>query len=473
MFSNRLNFMRLKGTYFNQPIRSPDGQNYSFILSSKLVFTSFLWVRIHARKYLRTTSETAVLAMLSEDQQHTALKKRVRINVRGARYETYEQTLARYPYTLLGSQAKRSRYYDPKSGEYNLDRDTVVFDAILFYYQSPGILAKPDHVPLDLFTSEVKFFEIEKDRIDPAFVPDEVKREEIPPRNLKEKIWQFLEDPQGSWGHWLANLSGLIIVLSLAAYCLETVPNMMMFSFGSEIQTNSSKNNISNQMREGEEEKGFWFTLEAFFTVWFTVEFLIRFLTAPSKLKFLRSCMAIIDLMAIVPFYITLYLNKNLEDVTSFIVLRVIRLVRILKLKRYSTSIKLLTDTIYESQDQLSSFYLCLVMNVILFSTAIYYAEGKGRNSTPFKSIPDAFWWALVTISSVGYGDQVPRTVGGKVVGSLCCFAGVLTVFCFSPVLFANFKKCWQRHFKEQAEIRTCTVKEGLAVFKHSTKRRF
>jgi predicted membrane protein len=126
---------------------------------------------------------------------------------------------------------------------------------------------------------------------------------------------------------------------------------------------------------------------------------------------------------------------------TSLAILRVIRLVRvfrIFKLSRHSKGLQILGMTLKASLRELGLLMFFLLIGVILFSSAIYYAEA-GSERSDFKSIPDAFWWAVVTMTTVGYGDMVPHEFWGKIVGSLCAIAGVLTLSLPVPVIVSNF----------------------------------
>ena len=377
----------------------------------------------------------------------SAPAERVVVNVSGLKFETLSETLEQYPTSLLGDVRKREAYYDEIRNEYFFDRNRPAFDAILFYYQSGGKLLRPPNVPMDVFADEIRFYELGEE------ILQRVEREEgyieeeepiLPEGKWQRRVWELFEFPDTSlWARIIAVISVFIITLSIVTFCIETLPRFRYEKY------NCVRQNDTNELvcltREVQNDKAQpWFGIESACIVWFTFEYIMRLLSSPEKLKFVRSFLNLIDVIAIIPYYITLPMESS--NVSSLGVLRVIRLVRvfrIFKLSRHSRGLQILGHTLRASLRELGLLIFFLLIGVILFSSAVYYAEG-GEKKT-FKSIPDAFWWAVVTMTTVGYGDMKPVTAWGKIVGSLCAISGVLTIALPVPVIVSNFNYFYHR----------------------------
>jgi hypothetical protein len=145
------------------------------------------------------------------------------------------------------------------------------------------------------------------------------------------------------------------------------------------------------------------FIIETICISWFTIEYLIRVFATPDRCKFFKGVLNTIDLIAIVPFYISIILEtldtgnlKNLKSVRKAVqVFRVLRIMRILKLARHSTGLQSLGYTLRRSYKELSMLLMFLAIFILLFSSLAYFAEKEG-NAIQFRSIPHAFWWASI-----------------------------------------------------------------------------
>ncbi|CAB4020371.1 potassium voltage-gated channel subfamily A member 1-like isoform X1 [Paramuricea clavata] len=387
-----------------------------------------------------------------ETQSHTsdddAGEERVVVNVSGLKFETRQKTLDEYPESLLGNPSRRHRYYDRNQKEYFFDRNRPAFDAILFYYQSRGKLLRPANVPMDVFADEIRFYELGDEvlqRVEQEEGYIEEEKPDLPDHPLQKAIWKLFEFPDTSFAaRIIAIISVSVIVISIVTFCVETLPQFQP-------QKEVIFNGTVKIPAEDERFRQPWFGLETACIIWFTFEYLVRLLSSPNKLVFLRSFLNIIDVVAIMPYYITLPMKSS--KASSLGVLRVIRLVRvfrIFKLSRHSRGLQILGHTLRASLRELGLLIFFLLIGVILFSSAVYYAEG-GEQGTNFGSIPEAFWWAVVTMTTVGYGDMKPVTLWGKIVGSLCAISGVLTIALPVPVIVSNFNYFYHRENEHRA----------------------
>ena len=118
----------------------------------------------------------------------------------------------------------------------------------------------------------------------------------------------------------------------------------------------------------------------------------------------------------------------------------IIRLVRIFKLTKHSVGLQVLLLTFRASLEGLGMFLVALFVCLMVFSSFIYYAE-LGQPGSQIDSIPDAFWWAIVTMTTVGYGDKVPVGYLGKLIGAACAIAGVLTLAIPVPIITGHFNR--------------------------------
>ncbi|NXG82481.1 KCNA3 protein, partial [Stercorarius parasiticus] len=386
--------------------------------------------------------------------------ERVAINVAGRRFETLGRTLLRFPDTLLGDPRRRRRYFDPQRREYFFDRHRGAFGAVLYYYQSGGRLRRPPDVPLDVFLEELRFYQLGAEaegRLREAEGFAVEVAQPLPGGRLQRRAWLLCEHPESSpAARAVALLSVLVILVSIVVFCLETLPQFRAGmsppsppkSSSTAPPSSSSPSSSSSSPSFSSPLILFIFTLlNLLITIILKLLFLlVRLLASPSKTAFFRNAMNLIDLVAIAPYFVALGTELARQrgvgqPAMSLAILRVIRLVRVFrvfKLSRHSTGLQILGQTLRASMRELGLLIFFLLIGVVLFSSAVYFAEAEDA-ATSFTSIPQAFWWAVVTMTTVGYGDMAPVTVGGKLVGSLCAIAGVLTISLPVPVIVSNF----------------------------------
>ncbi|KAM3183518.1 hypothetical protein ACTXT7_010190 [Hymenolepis weldensis] len=381
--------------------------------------------------------------------------ERIVFNVSGLIFETYVSTLQRFPNTLLGDPKLRAHYYDEKHGYHFFDRHRESFESILYYYQSNGFIQRPLGVSLAVFLEEVRFFKLGNAAFR-AVLKDEgltaLDDIQLPENEVRRKIWLLLEYPLSScYAKWFSLFSIGVILLSVASFCLETLPTFVTY----EVDMSGSVPVFTANKFYFQDE---FFYLELACMIWFTLEMFVRFYSCPNRLTFFKSALNIFDIISVVPFYIQLIMMLCESPFTPstvymrfFRFLRLLRVVRILKLSRHSKGLQVLARTMMTSGRELTLLLFFLFVCVVLFATVVYYMELDSQPNT-FTSIPDSFWWAVVTMTTVGYGDMYPQSALGKVVGCLCAIAGVLTVALPVPVIVSNFNYFYTKE-RENEEL--------------------
>uniref|UniRef100_A0A3B4E676 Ion transport domain-containing protein n=1 Tax=Pygocentrus nattereri TaxID=42514 RepID=A0A3B4E676_PYGNA len=239
-------------------------------------------------------------------------------------------------------------------------------------------------------------------------------------------------------------------MVSITTFCLETHEAFNTIINKTDTLRNDSLLEVSPQY-EIETDPALTY-VEGVCVLWFTFEFLVRVTFSPDKLEFVKSVLNIIDFVAILPFYLEVGLSglssKAAKDVLGFLrVVRFVRILRIFKLTRHFVGLRVLGHTLRASVNEFFLLIIFLALGVLIFATMIYYAERIGANPndptashhTMFKNIPIGFWWAVVTMTTLGYGDMYPQTWSGMLVGALCALAGVLTIAMPVPVIVNNF----------------------------------
>jgi voltage-gated potassium channel len=157
------------------------------------------------------------------------------------------------------------------------------------------------------------------------------------------------------------------------------------------------------------------------FTILFTIEYLLRLWASPRPLRYARSFYGIIDLLAILPTYLSL-LFPAARFVAAFRVLRVIRAFRILKLAAYVQEASVLTQALRASKHKIIVFITSVMTSVVVVGSLMYLVEGP--SNPKFSSIPESVYWAIVTVTTVGFGDIYPITPLGKFLASFLMILG-------------------------------------------------
>uniref|UniRef100_A0A9J8BAE5 Potassium voltage-gated channel, Shaw-related subfamily, member 3a n=1 Tax=Cyprinus carpio carpio TaxID=630221 RepID=A0A9J8BAE5_CYPCA len=435
-------------------------------------------------------------ACYSADMTCPSDSEKIVINCGGIRHETYRSTLKTLPGTRLSWLTEPDAFsnfdYDPKSDEFFFDRHPNTFAFILNYYRT-GKLHCPNDVCGPLFEEELAFWGIDETDVEACCwmnyrqhrdAEEALDSFETPEPDLPEddpaltggadgdlkrlclqedgrnpswwstwqpRIWALFEDPYSSkYARYVAFGSLLFILISISTFCLETHEAFNTIYNKTE---NVTVGNVTREEVVFEVVTDNWLTyVEGVCVIWFTIEVFARVIFCPDKAEFFKSSLNIIDFVAILPFYLEVALSglssKAAKDVLGFLrVVRFVRILRIFKLTRHFVGLRVLGHTLRASTNEFLLLIIFLALGVLIFATMIYYAERIGADPadptaskhTTFKNIPIGFWWAVVTMTTLGYGDMYPETWSGMLVGALCALAGVLTIAMPVPVIVNNF----------------------------------
>ncbi|XP_053743557.1 potassium voltage-gated channel subfamily V member 1 [Synchiropus splendidus] len=373
------------------------------------------------------------------------------INVGGSRYLLSRELLTSRPDTRLGRLARSGRDCalqwcddaDLLQNEFFFDRSSQAFRYVMNFYRTGHLHVMEEQCQLS-FLQEIQYWGIDELAIDPCcqerchrhkeqkatldlrreLEPDEAEEDftgAVCPA-LRTRLWDLLEKPDSSFAaRTFGSLSVFFVVLS--------VVNMVLISL------------------EPGEDLLDW--LEYVCVVWFSAELLLRFLCVRDKRRFSRSVPNWIDLLAILPFYVTLTVEclhggtSELENMGRVVqVLRLLRSLRMLKLGRHSTGLKSLGLTIAQCNEEVGLLLLFLGVGISVFATTVFMLE-HDLPATTFTSVPAAWWWATTSMTTVGYGDIRPDSAAGKLLAFLCILSGILVLALPIAIINDRFSACY------------------------------
>lgn len=212
---------------------------------------------------------------------------------------------------------------------------------------------------------------------------------------IKEKLRLIVEDNSTKKGKIFDYFIQLLIFLSLVSFSIETLPDIS-------------------------EELFFYLNIfESICIVIFSIEYILRISVSKEPLKYIFSFYGLIDILAIIPFYL-----RGPLDLRALRVFRVFRIFRALKLIRYNRALDRFKIAARLVKEEVVLFLIITLILIFLASAGIYFFENDAQPNQ-FKSIFHSFWWAVVTLTTVGYGDVYPITIGGKIFTFFVLIIGV------------------------------------------------
>ena len=212
---------------------------------------------------------------------------------------------------------------------------------------------------------------------------------------MKHKLWLVLEDSTTKIGRRFEIFIQTLILLSIVSFSLDTIPNI---------------SEELSQILQG---------FEIFSISIFSIEYLLRIYVSKKPLQYIFSFYGFIDLVAILPFYLNGVLD--LRFLRAFRILRIFRVVRLIK---YNDALNRFKKAFAVVKEEIILFFLITIVLIFITSAGIYYFEHEAQPEV-FKSIFHSPWWSIVTLTTVGYGDVYPITLGGKIFTFFVLMIGV------------------------------------------------
>ncbi|GAB3010710.1 ion transporter [Spirosoma pulveris] len=209
-----------------------------------------------------------------------------------------------------------------------------------------------------------------------------------------------------------------LIMLSVLAVILESIPSLAR-SYGQ-----------------------YFDKIEWLFTGLFTIEYLLRIISIRKPLRYMSSFFGLVDLLAILPSYLGLFLF-GAHELAAVRILRLLRIFRILKLGEYTSAASILAYSLRESRAKITVFFVAIFTLVITLGSMMYVVEG---HSNGFESIPLSIYWAVITITTVGYGDIVPSTAMGKFIATLIMLLGYVIIAVPTGIVAVSLTAANKKH---------------------------
>ncbi|XP_020845133.2 voltage-gated potassium channel regulatory subunit KCNG4 [Phascolarctos cinereus] len=412
------------------------------------------------------------------------LKREIIVNVGGNKYLLPWSTLDEFPLTRL-SRLKFCRNheeiaelcddYDEDSQEFFFDRSPSAFGMIVSFLAAGKLVLLREMCALS-FKEELRYWGVEESNLEKCCLRKlrqkleelaEVQKEEELHRQKEatgistdDTRWglfmshlrDMVENPQsGLPGKVFACLSVLFVATTAISLCVSTMPDL-----------------------RAEEDRGecsqkcyYIFIIESICVAWFSLEFCLRFLQARNKCRFFQGPLNIIDIVAISPYYVSLFVsddapgrrekpsgNTYLEKVGLVLrILRALRILYVMRLARHSLGLQTLGLTVRRCTREFGLLLLFLCVAVTLFSPLVYMAENESGRVLEFTSIPASYWWAIISMTTVGYGDMVPRSVPGQVVALSSILSGILIMAFPATSIFHTFSHSYLELKKEQERL--------------------
>ncbi len=251
--------------------------------------------------------------------------------------------------------------------------------------------------------------------------------------SIKEKVFIIIFGHNSPAGKWFDLILIFAILLSVFAISLDSVAHINL-TYGTAL-----------------------LYIEWFFTIIFTIEYLVRIWCTPKRFKYIFSFYGIIDLLSVLPTYLS-FIFLNVHYLLILRLLRVLRIFRILKLFSYVEDSRSIAQALWAAHRKILIFFYFVLVIATIIGSIMYLVEGPQHG---FTSIPKSIYWAIVTITTVGYGDITPHTILGQIIANFAMIIGYAIIAVPTSIITVEMAKSGQaqamgRYYQQQQELLTC-----------------
>ncbi|XP_072275356.1 voltage-gated potassium channel KCNC1-like [Pyxicephalus adspersus] len=406
--------------------------------------------------------------------------KHVVINVGGVRFETYASTLLAFPGTKLASLAEinpdEASNYDPRHNEFFFDRNPKVFGYILDYYRTKHLHCS-DNICRAVLLEELTFWELSSTQLshccwlkisnksqvledfsswyetaqnDEQLLLQTDRADYSWRGRWQPKVWNHFQMPYSTPTSKCVTAISLLFTIGAITIFFEETKQHFSYIHLNQTQFSEYEPYHSFQQEMDFEHRSYLLYLELVCVFWFVFEFCTRFFFCPNRKEFLKSPLNWVDFLSLLPVFVEL-MSRGYMGSMEIIwkILGFMRIVYILKLFRLvmliesSLVLRVLSGTLRAITHEIFVLLLILALETLLFATLAFYSEcieGFQNRHEFFDDIYACCWWAIITLTTVGYGDIYPTTTAGRIVSSLAAISGILTIVLPIPMLIIKFQ---------------------------------
>ncbi|XP_015277107.1 PREDICTED: potassium voltage-gated channel subfamily C member 1-like [Gekko japonicus] len=424
-------------------------------------------------------------------------RETITLNVGGVRYETSPSILQAFPGTklcrLTESQADNVFDYDCNTKEFFFDRSPRMFGAVLNYYRTKHLHC-PEDICKSTFEEELAFWEISHVPVAPCCwwkvmnaesrqaegslcderseaghqgLPAPVERRNLSWRVRQQpKIWALFEKSFSSWPAKCLAVVSLLFNIGIVIIFEEKSRAQIHYPYPLPIH-----DDVGNQTHH--EIRGAFYQpannflyLELFCIFWFTFEFSMRLSFCPDKKKFLTNPLNITDFLSLFPVYIELFLTGHINNMLSLLswlgflrALYIVKLLKTLRLLETPLMLRILPATFRFILREVFILMMIFSFEVLFFGALCYHADLQSPE-THFDGMLSSFYWAAITLTTVGYGDTFAVSPLGRAIACCTAICGILTIIIPLPVFLIKF----------QGYYATAVMKEKMKSNKRSNQ---